>query len=166
MSELQLTNGKTPPPMVPGKKRIFPAEYKKAIGARISKGKESIQAVADELGLNSSVVRRWSRGEGLGTFGGDHEARKKMSPATKKKISEARRKQEKLKKGKRKYVRVDEDMPKLAKLPAPVKEAIGLLKLGQKWMYHALQTNVIAEFDEAHDLSRMALRELLKLKET
>lgn len=171
---ISATNGKTPP-VRDGQKRKFTTEFKKELVARV-KGGAIAQQVANEYDISGSVLRRWIEGEGLGMVGTSNGSKgnMKMSAATKKKISDTRKKMFKkglLKKNakgklvKRAYVRVDDSMHDLAKLSGPVKEAIGLLKLGQKWMYGALQNNIISEFDEAHDLSRMALRELLKLKE-
>lgn len=156
MSETQsVTNGKTPPLPRDGKKRKFDVAFKKACAARVKAG-ETAQHVADEFKISSSTIARWVKGEALGPMGGVRGVRK-----TKKKRLWAAKKP----RSKRAYKKVDESSPYFLLLPIPVKDAIKFLKLAEQSMYTALRESRISGFDEAHDLSRMALRELQKLQE-
>src|SRR5258708_6485860 len=95
MSDTQaiITNGTGKmPPVRDGQKRKFSLEFKKGLVARVKAG-EVAQEIAGQYGISRSVLGRWLVGEGLGVVGASNGSQKrKMSAATKKKISEARKK--------------------------------------------------------------------------
>ena len=129
-------------PAKPGEKRRYPLDLKQALAARAKAG-ESIPDLSKATGIHSTQIKRWANGEGMLPAGGKG-SRKKRKPKPEPVLAATPRKA-----GRENQV---------------IRDALYYLGRAEKWAYQALRDGEIDKFDQAHDWSRQALRELEKLK--
>jgi transposase-like protein len=187
MEENHKLNGETKiPPPQQGRKRQFTTEFKKAIQARVKAG-EVPAHIAKELNIGEGQIRKWGRGEQMGSFNDPKpkpqgvQAKLQRLQRAQAQRAQAQRAQASKSKSKSKRAQASKSKTKArrtfddrldaalgfddATVQRRISDATKFLTLAENWMYDALRSGEISRFDPAHDYTRQALRELAKLRD-